>query len=240
MKKTGQVLLLLMITTLVVCCKNEHKQDKVYNRIVDAKKDSLIYDIDTLINVSYVTDNSLIDTNPKDYFLPPLDSTIFIETTKVLISDTTILPPLTLLKVKKIVNSYFTKKGFYVNGNIPKNYGHNEKSLYNKDGDYILNVQFDTAMFVNVNMDNIKDAVAFFEMTPPYGSSHCYGYMSKAVVISKPKGFDLVGLDFISPFYVVDSIKQASINNAYIYGYDYDCPNWVVNRNFRITLQTNK
>ncbi len=190
---------------------------------------------DTLANTFQKADKSLSD-NPNDYHLPPLDSTIVVDNFKVLMSDNSIKPPLTLAKTKQLLYAYYKKKDFYFEGNIPKDYS--ESKEYNKKGEFKYDVKFDTAEFINLNNDNILDAIVLFELTPPFGSSHCYGYPNKAIIISKGSGFNLESIDFIPEFYIIDSIRQYSKNSIYIYGYDYDCPNWTINRSFRIMLKT--
>jgi hypothetical protein len=190
-----------------------------------------------MMNKSEVSESQM-QGNPHNYYLPHLDTTITLDPSVILFSDSSVKAPLTLSKAKRLLYAFFKTKDFYVGGDIPENYP--ETNLYNSKGEYKLDVEFDTMVYVNLNNDKLADAIVFFTQTPPYGSGHCLGYSSKAIIMSNGANYSFMGLDFIPLFFIINKINQSAQDAVVLEGDDYDCAEWTIKRSFKATLKFSK
>ena len=155
---------------------------------------------------------------------PPLDTVIFINSNDTIYSDNNVIPQLTLSKTKKILYSYYLKKGSYIEKPTFEYGDTNSENYFNKDGSLKYVIEFDTSYFVSLNNDDIYDAIVLFKKIPAIaGCGHCLGYSSKAIIVNNGKKFNLTREDFISDYHIIDSIKQITPNSIFIYGWEYDC-----------------
>ena len=236
MKDIRNILYILISTLLISCNVDNKPKDKEANKTSLLKADSL-HIIDSLNHSNQQSETSS-DNIPQKDLLPFLDSTIILDLSKVEMSDSSIKPPLTLSKVKKILYSYYKNIGYYIE-RIPYAIGDSDmQGSIAKDGTNKCVVYFDTATFVSLNNDDIYDAIIQYYLYPPYALCHGNDFQHKSILISKDGKYNILGIDFISQYYVIDSIKQISTTSLFINGNGYDWADWRINRHFKITLKT--
>lgn len=130
---------------------------------------------------------------------------------------------------KKILYTYFESKGYYTSDNLPV-MGKLTESYNDK-----LSVDFDTIFATELNGNANLDAVITYWLTPPYASGHCW-QPHKAIILDTDKGYTITNEEFIPDNFAIDSVVSKD-NSVAIYGYDYDCGNHKVLRNYRVKIK---
>lgn len=190
-----------------------------------------------LIVACKTTSDKTDKTSPGDTIIPdkatvdsstvqPLDTTILL--TSLTESNYT-GQNLTSTYAKKILYSYFESKGYYTSDNLP-----DIGKLTDLDNDK-LSVAYDTIFTVDLNNNKNTDAIITYWLTPPYSSGH-YWQPHKAIVIDTETGYQITNEDFIPDNFAIDSVVTQK-HNVTIIGYDYDCRNHKVLRNFRAVIK---
>lgn len=136
---------------------------------------------------------------------------------------------LTSVYAKKILYSYFKSKGYYTSENLP-----DMGKLTDSDKDK-LSVEYDTIFATDLNGNTNMDAIITYWLTPPYASGHCW-QPHKAILVDTDKGYKVTNEEIIPDNFAFDSVVTKD-HNVTIYGYDYDCRNHKVLRNFRVKIK---
>lgn len=136
---------------------------------------------------------------------------------------------LTSAYAKKILYSYFKSKGYYTSDNLP-----DMGKVTDSDSDK-LSVEYEKIFTTDLNNNKKLDAIITYWLTPPYASGNCW-QPHKAIVVDTDKGYKIINEEFIPDNFAIDSVVTKN-HNVTIYGYDYDCGNHEVLRNFRVKIK---
>lgn len=162
---------------------------------------------------------------PKIIKLAKLDTTIFLNMPKS-VGGNGKNGIMTDEMVKKVLFKYYKKQGFI-------------SDIERDTSNFIQNtncVSFNNAYFADLNNDNYTDAILTYWLMGCTSSGHCF-QPTKAILLNNNGKLKIQDIDFIPENYAIDSIKLVN-DFVKIYGYDYDCRNHQVIRNFEITLQS--
>lgn len=92
---------------------------------------------------------------------------------------------------------------------------------------------YDTIYNLKIKNKKIYASIISYWITPAYGSSRCY--MPHRAIISKTKkGYKISNEDFISSWFLIDSIADG----GKVFSSYYECPNDTILRYYSIDLKT--
>jgi hypothetical protein len=128
--------------------------------------------------------------------------------------------------VKKVLFTHYKRQGFI-------------SDIERDASNFIQNtncVLFNNAYFADLNNDSYTDAILTYWLMGCTSSGHCF-QPTKAILLNNKGKLKIQDIDFIPTNYTIDSVKLVN-DFVKIYGYDYDCVNHQVIKNFEITLQS--
>ncbi|MFN4316181.1 MAG: hypothetical protein ACK4E0_17975 [Chitinophagaceae bacterium] len=167
------------------------------------------------------------NSNTTSLVVHPLDTTIILTS---LTRTNYTGPALTNSLAKKILFSYFESKDYFTSDNLA-----DSANLTGLDADK-LSVTYDTIYTVDLNGNESLDAVISYWLTPRGASGHCW-QPHKAVISDTDKGYRITNEEFIPENFAIDSIVTKD-HIVTIYGYEHDCGDHEVLRNFRVRIDS--
>ncbi len=199
---------LLLIFLLCFCQEMFKSKSELYYK---KRTDSL--------NAQRKTVQDSTSFQPKKIKLAKLDTTIFLNMPKSVGGN----------GKNVIMTSEFAEKGLYKfykkKGILPDMSYESESCIW-----------IDTIHLINLNKNGYMYAIAEYSIKPCGASSSCF-FPTKAILLNNKGKLKIQDIDFIPETYIIDSIKLVN-DFVKIYGYDYDCFNHQVIKNFEITLQS--
>lgn len=155
-----------------------------------------------------------------------VDTTVIVRDSGLVITKA--VDQLTNVAAQQLVEVFYQGKGFYIQGAAPL--------AADTDG-VSLCVGFDTCRTLgDLNQDGRVDGLVSYWLMPCGSSGTCF-WPTKALLVSRPTGYRLVGEGFVSDYASIDAVELAQKQQLLLRVSHWDCSEHRVLRRLNVRLR---